>query len=309
LTQEFGKFDMSKKTKKLKTDEPREWYHPLELWYFLRRDPSGLFGAIIVGILFFTAVFADQIAPYGPNEGDFAVARLPPVWQEAGTVEHLLGTDQLGQDIFSRIIYGSRVSLTVGFFGVVLAMAVGVSGGLIAGYFGGWADTIVSSAVNMLLSIPYLLLVIVIASIFGSSLFNVILIFGFTDSPVFVRLTRGEVLRLRTEEYVLAARSLGGGSLRIIVQHILPNLIGPLITLATFEMSAMIFYEAGLSFLGLSVPPNIPSWGNMLTLGRQYLVIMPWIAIYPGLAIALTSLGVNLLGDWLRDILDPRLRQ
>jgi ABC-type dipeptide/oligopeptide/nickel transport system permease subunit len=137
----------------------------------------------------------------------------------------------------------------------------------------------------------------------------VILIFGVTDSPVFVRLTRGEVLRLKGEEYVLAGRSLGANHLRIILQHILPNLIGSLITLATFEMSAMIFYEAGLSFLGLSVPPQIPSWGNMLTLGRQYLVVMPWIAIYPGLAIAVTSLGVNLLGDWLRDVLDPRLRR
>lgn len=300
---------MNTKPRKLKTDEPRAWYHPLELWLLLKRDPSGLGGAIIVGLLVFSAVFADQIAPYEPNEGDFAFARQPPVWQEGGTFEHLLGTDQLGQDIFSRIIYGARISLTVGFFGVFLAMTVGVSAGLIAGYFGGWADIIVSSAVNMLLSIPYLLLVIVIASIFGSSLFNVILIFGFTDSPVFVRLTRGEVLRLRTEEYVLAARSLGGGAPRVILQHILPNLIGPLITLATFEMSAMIFYEAGLSFLGLSVPPNIPSWGNMLTLGRQYLVIMPWIAIYPGVAIAITSLGVNLLGDWLRDVLDPRLRR
>lgn len=300
---------MSAKSKKLDHEDPRPWYHPILIWSLLRRDPSGLLGAIIVSLLVIAAIFAEQIAPFGPNEGDFMVARQPEVWKEGGTADHLLGTDQLGQDIFSRIIYGSRVSLTVGFFGVLLAMSIGVSAGLIAGYFGGWADTAVTSAVNLLLSVPYLLLVIVIASIFGSSLVNVILIFGVTDSPVFVRLTRGEVLRLKGEEYVMAGRSLGANHMRVILRHILPNLIGPLITLGTFEMSAMIFYEAGLSFLGLSVPPNIPSWGNMLTLGRQYLVPMPWIAIYPGVAIAVTSLGVNLLGDWLRDVLDPRLRR
>ena len=165
------------------------------------------------------------------------------------------------------------------------------------------------SNVNLVLSLPYLLFVVVIAAILGRSLFNVILIFGITDAPIFARTTRGEVLRIRESGYVESAVGIGAGSWRIIFDHILPNLIGPLITVATFEMSAMIFYEAGLSFLGLSVPPNVPSWGNMLSAGRGYLQAAPWLTTFPGLAIMLTSLGMNLLGDWLRDVLDPRLRR
>jgi ABC-type dipeptide/oligopeptide/nickel transport system permease subunit len=163
--------------------------------------------------------------------------------------------------------------------------------------------------VNVFLAIPYLVFVVVVAAILGRSLINVILIFGITDSPIFARVTRGEVLRMRESGYVESAVSAGASTGRILFDHILPNLIGPLITLATFEMSAMIFYEAGLSFLGLSVPPNVPSWGNMLQVGRQYLTIYPWIATWPGVAIAITALAFNLLGDWLRDVLDPRLRR
>jgi ABC-type dipeptide/oligopeptide/nickel transport system permease subunit len=275
----------------------------------LLRDPGGVIGLAIVILLVVCAVFADVIAPYGPLDGDLADARRPPAWEPRGVPEHLLGTDQLGQDIFSRIIHGSRVSLTVGFFGALLAAFIGVTLGLIAGYFGGWADAIISSFVNVLLSLPYVVLVIVIATIFGRSLLNVILIFGVTGSPIFVRLTRGETLRLKNEEYVQAAQALGAGPGRVLFCHILPNMIGVVITLATFEMSAMILYESGLSFLGLSVPPQVPSWGNMLALGRQFLPVFPWMSIYPGLAIALTALGVNLLGDRLREIIDPRLRQ
>lgn len=283
----------------------RDLMLPLRL---LLRDPAGLLGAVILVLLVLCAVFADQIAPYGPTDGSLENSKLPPAWQAEGSWRFPLGTDQLGQDVFSRIIYGSRVSLTVGFFGAMLAVVLGVTGGLVAGYFGGWIDSVVMAGVNLMLSVPYLVLVIVVAAIFGRSLINVILIFGITDAPIFVRLTRGEVLRLKSEEYIQAAYSLGVGTSRILWLHILPNLVGPLLTLATFEMSAMIFYEAGLSFLGLSVPPAIPSWGNMLTLGRRFLAIYPWMAIYPGLAVAVTSLGVNLFGDWLRDVLDPRLR-
>jgi len=285
------------------------WYDPRTLWKSLRRDVTGLIGFIIFTLVILTSIFANQIAPFGANEGDFIVARLPPAWQEGGMPEHLFGTDQLGQDIFSRIIYGAQISLTVGIFGVMIASSLGVFLGMMAGYLGGWVDGLVTSYVNLMLSIPYLLLVIVVASIFGSSLLNVVLIFGVTTSPIFTRLTRGEVLRLKQEEYVLVAQSLGAPNWRILAQHILPNLVGSIITLATFEMSAMIFYEAGLSFLGLSVPPDVPSWGNMLNLGQRYLQNMPWIAVYPGLAIAITSLGVNLFGDWLRDALDPQRRK
>jgi peptide/nickel transport system permease protein len=199
--------------------------------------------------------------------------------------------------------------LTVGFFGQLIAAGLGLVFGALAGYLGGRVDAIIMGAVNLVLALPYLLFVVVIASILGRSLINVILIFGITDSPIFARVTRGEVLRIRQSGYVESAISAGAGTGRIIFDHIIPNLIGPLITLATFEMSAMIFYEAGLGFLGLSVPPSVPSWGNMLSAGRQYLTSYPWITTWPGLAIMWTSLSMNLLGDWLRDVLDPRLRR
>jgi len=197
----------------------------------------------------------------------------------------------------------------VGFFGVLIAASLGLIIGAVAGYMGGRVDSAIMSVINLILSLPYLLFVVFIASVLGRSLLNVILIFGITDSPIFARVTRGEVLRIRKSGYVESAISIGARTPRIIFDHIVPNLIGPLITLATFEMSAMIFYEAGLGFLGLSVPPSVPSWGNMLSAGRKYLQSYPWIAAFPGLAIMFTSLGMNLLGDWLRDVLDPRLRR
>jgi len=265
-----------------------------------------LAGLVLVTLIAGAALFAPWVAPYGPSDADFLAARIPPAWHPEGSAAHLLGTDQLGQDLFSRIVYGARVSLLVGVLGVSVSLTIGVTLGLLAGYFGGWLDTVVTAFTNLLLSIPYLVLVIVIATILGRSLTNVILLFGVTSSPVFIRVTRGEVLRLRQLAYVEAARGLGASAGRISPRHLLPNLIGPLATLATFETSAMIFYEAGLGFLGLSVPPQVPSWGNMLALGRRFLTTQPWMAIFPGLAIALTTLGINLLGDWLRDAIDPR---
>ncbi len=281
-------------------------FAPRRLWRLLRRDASGMTGFAIILAVAFLAVFAPWVAPYGPTEGDFMSARLPPAWMERGSSAHLLGTDQLGQDVFSRIVYGTRVSLLVGVLGALLAVSIGVTLGLLAGYFGGWFDSVVTGITNLLLSIPYLVLVIVIATVLGRSLTNVILLFGVTGSPLFVRVARGEVLRLKRLAYVEAAVGLGASASRIIPRHVLPNLMGPLVTLATFEVSAMIFYEAGLGFLGLSVPPDVPSWGNMLALGRQFLTIYPWLAVFPGVAIAITALGINLFGDWLRDAIDPR---
>ena len=275
----------------------------------LLHDPGALVGLALVSLVVLTALFAEQLAPFGPTEGSLLDAKRPEAWQDQGLQGHLLGTDQLGQDILSRVIYGARVSLAVGFFGVLLASAIGVTLGMSAGYLGGKVDEAISSVVNLLLSFPYLVLVIIVATVFGRNLLNVIIIFGVTDAPVFARLVRGEVLRLRNVDYVVAAVALGAPTWRILSRHLLPNLVGPLVTLMTFEMSAMIFYEAGLSFLGLSVPPEVPSWGNMLSLGRKFLYIFPWMSIYPGLAISLTAFGVNLLGDWLRDVLDPRLRR
>jgi ABC-type dipeptide/oligopeptide/nickel transport system permease subunit len=199
--------------------------------------------------------------------------------------------------------------LTVGAFGVLIAGSIGLLIGMIAGYVGGRVDGTIVSLVNILLALPYLLFVVFIASVLGRSLVNVILIFGITNVPLFVRITRGEVLRIRKSAYIEAAVSLGARTTRILFRHVLPNLVGPLITVATFQMSAMIFYEAGLGFLGLSVPPSVPSWGNMLAEGREYLTSYPWIATLPGLAIMMAALSMNLLGDWLRNVLDPRMRE
>jgi ABC-type dipeptide/oligopeptide/nickel transport system permease subunit len=196
----------------------------------------------------------------------------------------------------------------VGFFGVLIAGGIGLLVGLFAGYQGGRVDGAIMTVVNIVLALPYLLFVVFIAGVLGRSLINVILIFGITDAPIFVRVVRGEVLRIRRSVYVEAAQSVGVGRGRILFEHILANLLGPFLTVATFEMSAMILYEAGLGFLGLSVPPDVPSWGNMLEAGRQHLQRYWWIATFPGLAIMVASLSMNLLGDWLRDALDPRMR-
>ncbi len=278
-------------------------------WRALLRDRSGMIGLGLFLLIVLTAIFAPQIAPHDPLEQNLRAAKTPPAWTAEGSWEYPLGTDNLGRDLFSRIVYGSRVSMLVGFFGVLIAAGIGLSVGLISGYLGGRTDNLIMTVVNILLALPYLLFVVFIAALLGRSLLNVILIFGITDSPIFVRIARGEVLRLREAEYVQAAHSLGSRTGRILLRHILPNLIGPLITVATFEMSAMIFYEAGLGFLGLSVPPSVPSWGNMLSVGRKYLTTQPWIATFPGVAIMVTALAMNLLGDWLRDTLDPRTRK
>jgi ABC-type dipeptide/oligopeptide/nickel transport system permease subunit len=294
----------------LMIDEEKGWRHNIRYGLqLLWRDKSAMIGLALFLVLVLSAALAPWIAPHDPLAQNLRDNRLPPAWAEGGSWEYPLGTDNLGRDLLSRIIYGSRVSLMVGFFGVLIAAGLGVVIGLVAGYLGGRVDNTIMGFVNLVLSLPYLLFVVFIAAILGRSLLNVILIFGITDSPIFARTARGEVLRIRESGYVESANSIGASHRRILFHHILPNLIGPLITVATFEMSAMIFYEAGLGFLGLSVPPSVPSWGNMLSAGRKYLTNAPWIAAFPGLAIMFASLGMNLLGDWLRDVLDPRLRR
>lgn len=275
----------------------------------LRRDRAAMAGLAIIAMVVIMAVFAPLLAPHDPLAQNLRASKMPPAWRDGGSWDYVLGTDRLGRDQLSRIIYGARVSVTVGLFGAGIALTLGMLAGLVAGYFGGWLDSAIMSVVNLLLAVPYLVLVIVVAALLGRSLVNVILLFGITASPLFARVTRGEVLRLRHSGYVESAICIGARGGRVIFDHIMPNLIGPLVTLATFEMSAMIFYEAGLGFLGLSVPPDVPSWGNLLAVGRESLMAgMPWLTTYPGLAIALTALGMNLFGDWLRDVLDPRLR-
>lgn len=274
------------------------------------RDKAGLVGVVLVVLLVLTAFLAPQLAPHDPLAQSLSNAKAPPVFAEGGSWDYPLGTDRLGRDILSRIIYGTRVSVTVGFFGAAIAVTLGMLIGLIAGFVGGKIDKVLMAAIDLILSIPYLVVVIVVAAVLGRSLLNVVLLFGVTASPIFARTTRGEVLRIRESGYVMAARASGAKLPRILVGHVMPNLVGPLVTLATFEMSAMIFYEAGLSFLGLSVPPTVPSWGNMLDDGRASLFTgLPWLSVFPGIAIAIAGLSMNLLGDWLRDVLDPRMRR
>ncbi|CAN5853133.1 ABC transporter permease [soil metagenome] len=274
------------------------------------RDKAGLVGALLVLLLIITALFAPQLAPHEPLAQSLPNAKAPPAFLEGGTWDHPLGTDRLGRDVLSRIIYGTRVSATVGFFGAAIAVSLGMMIGLVAGFVGGKLDKALMAVIDLILSIPYLVVVIVVAAVLGRSLFNVVLLFGVTAAPIFARTTRGEVLRIRESGYVASARAAGAKAPRILISHVMPNLIGPLLTLATFEMSAMIFYEAGLSFLGLSVPPSVPSWGNMLDDGRASLFTgLPWLSIFPGLAIAIAGLSMNLLGDWMRDVIDPRMRR
>ena len=278
----------------------------LEALRMLRRSKGGMFGAFVFIMLFILATFAPVIAPHDPLQQTLSAANTPPFWSDGGSTEFLIGTDTLGRDILSRIIFGTRVSLGVALGGVGISITLGMALGLIAGYRGGKIDAVIVGFINMILSLPYLLFVVFFAAVVGRSLVNVILIFGFTSIPVFARVTRGEVLKLRESTFIEAARNVGVPQGQILRLHLLPNLIGPLATLATFEMSAMILYEAGLGFLGLSVPPSVPSWGNMINAGRSVLTIYPWISLAPGFAIVLAGLGLNLLGDWLRDVLDPR---
>ena len=275
----------------------------------LLRSKGGAVGALVFVMLVVLAVFAPWIAPHDPLQQTLSDSRTPPFFADGGSTEYLIGTDDLGRDILSRIISGTRVSLGVSLGGVGIAITLGMTIGLIAGYRGGTIDAVIVGFINLVLSLPYLLFVVFFATVVGRSLLNVILIFGFTSIPVFARVTRGEVLKLRESTFIEAARNVGVPEGQILRLHLLPNLVGPLATLATFEISAMILYEAGLGFLGLSVPPSTPSWGNMISSGRGVLAIRPWISLAPGFAIVVAGLGLNLLGDWLRDALDPRSKR
>ena len=307
----------------LRIDQAEErgfWHKLVYVGRLLKRDKAGMLGLIMFLTVVFAAIFAPVISPHDPLQQNLRAAKTPPVWAAEGSWEYPLGTDNLGRDVLSRVIFGSRVSLTVGFFGVLIACGIGMVIGLVSGYVGGRLDNALMGVVNLILALPYLVFVVFIAAVladtkipfvnqYWNSIFKVVLIFGITDIPIFARITRGEVLRMRESGFVESAQSLGASRNRILFDHITPNLLGPLITIATFEMSAMIFYEAGLGFLGLSVPPTVPSWGNMLATGRKFLIPYPWMSTWPGLAIVFTGLGMNLLGDWLRDVLDPRMRR
>jgi peptide/nickel transport system permease protein len=272
------------------------------LWRPIRRYPIGFLGAAIVILVVLLAISADLITPYDP------------VWQiderlTPPNSDYILGLDEFGRDVFSRIIYGARVSLYAGIVSViVIALPVGSVLGVLAGYFRGWIDTLLSRLVDIMFAFPALLLAITIVGVLGPSLTNTMIAIGIVYAPTFARIARGSTLGVANLDYIMASRTIGAGSQRIIVRHVLPNIAAPLIVQTTLALSTAILIEATLSFLGLGTQPPMPSWGTMLGTGRRYMELAPWVAIYPGVAIMIAVLGFNLAGDGLRDALDPRLR-
>jgi len=269
---------------------------------------TGLVGLIIVIIVSLTAVFAPLLAPHDPAKINLAVKHKPPVWMEGGDAKYVLGTDNLGRDMLSRIIYGSRVSLLVGISAVLLAGLIGIVLGLIAGYYGGLIDNVLMRIVDSFLAIPSILFILVVIGVFGSGILTLVVVIGAINWITYARLIRGEVLSIKELDYVKAARSIGVKDRHIIVRHILPNVLSSFIVVATLSVASTILLEASLSFLGLGIQSPTVSWGGVLSVGRDFLATSWWIATFPGLAITITVLGVMFLGDWLRDILDPRAK-
>jgi peptide/nickel transport system permease protein len=274
----------------------------------LLRSPGGMVGLVLVVLVLLVAIFAPVLSPHDPAKQNIVHRLKPPFWAEGGSLEHPLGTDSVGRDILSRVIYGSRISLFVGLAATAASALLGVSLGLIAGFLGGSTDSVVSRVGDVQQAIPFLVLAIAVAAMLGPGLFNLILVLVITTWVTFFRVVRGEVLSVREEQYVLGAQSIGASNLRIILRYILPNVAASIIVIATLLVANMIIFEASLSFLGLGVPSSIPTWGRIVADGREYIADEWWIALFPGLAILITVMGINLLGDWLREDLDPKRR-
>lgn len=272
------------------------------------RLPPSVFAALaVLAALGATAAFAGQLAGYDPGAVSLADRLTPPVLF-GGTWRHPLGTDTLGEDVLSRVIYGGRISLIVGLCAVAISGTIGVSLGTLAGYLGGAVDDVVMRVAEIQLAFPSILLYVSVMAVLGPGLGKIILVIGIVSWVAYARIERGVVLGLKEREFIEAARALGAPASAIIRRHILPNTLGPMIVVASFTLAGAIVTEASLSFLGLGVPPAVPSWGRMLADGRDYLERGWWIAAAPGIAIMLVVLAVNIMGDWLRDALDPRLR-
>jgi peptide/nickel transport system permease protein len=272
------------------------------------RRPSALAGAILLFLIVLTSLCFPLVYPVDPLAQDLMARFTPPAWQEGGTWTYPLGTDNLGRDILARMLYGSRVSLMVGFAAVIVAEIVGIILGLISGYYGGRLDSFIMRVADIFMAYPFMLLTISIIAVLGSSIFNLILVLGISDWVTYARTIRGSVLSLKKKEFVEASRAIGTSHRVIITRHILPNVISPLLILGTLRVANIIIWESGLSFLGMGVPPPMPTWGRMLAEGRIYITDAWWLVTLPGLAIMMTILSINLLGDGLRDALDPRLR-
>ena len=286
------------------SEDSRGSQQRLKLKKLFRRIPKGA-GSIIL-VLLLCAFFSPWLAPRDPIEQNLVDALKPPFWQKGGAIKHILGTDNLGRDILSRIIYGARISVIVGFVGVLLAGTVGTLLGIIAGYFGGKIDVVIMRLTDIMLSLPFILVGIAIIGAIGPSLTNVLIVLGITQWVGYTRIIRFEAMSLSKSEFIEMAIISGCRWWRILLVHILPNVLNSAVVLATLDVGKMIIIEAAFSFLGLGVKPPTATWGAMLADGRLYMTIAWWIVTFPGLAIFATVLAGNLLGDWLRDELDPR---
>jgi peptide/nickel transport system permease protein len=269
-------------------------------WRRLLRRGGAMVGLAVVVFFVGIAVFAPWIAPYDPLATSWSAVRAAP------TTAHWFGADELGRDVLSRIVWGARASILAGLVSVSISLALGVPIGMAAGYLGRWVDALISRITDAMLACPFLILAIALAAFLGPSLTNAMIAIGISATPVFIRLTRAQVLAAKSEDYVEAARALGNPHLRIALRHIFPNIVAPLIVQATLAIAAAVIAEASLSFLGLGQQPPAPSWGSMLNTARNYVDQAPWMAIWPGVSIFLLVLSFNLLGDGLRDALDPR---
>ena len=268
----------------------------------LLQNKLTLFGAILVFLLAVFALFAPFFSPYEPSAIDLSERLVGPSWQ------HPMGTDQLGRDVFCRMLYGARISLLVGFVAVGISVLIGIVLGSLAGYFGGALDAILMRFVDIMLCFPSFILILAVIAVVGPGIFTIMVVIGITSWMGVARLIRAEILSLKEQEFILAARAIGAGTLRIILRHLIPNAITPVLVSATLGVAAAILVESSLSFLGLGVQPPTPSWGNILTEGKSVLGIAWWLTLFPGFAILITVLAYNLLGEGLRDFLDPRLK-
>jgi len=276
----------------------------------LRGRDFPLFPVLIIGIIAFVAIFADVLAPHDHEVGSLAARFRPPFWQTGGTAEYLLGTDQLGRDVLSRLIFGARVSMVVGFTAVIFAGVVGTTLGILSGYLGGWVDQVIMRVVDAWLALPALTFAIFLAAIVGPSEMNIVIILGLVYWTRYARIVRGEVLSLKEREFVRLAIVAGCSKATIMRRHILPNVVNSAVVLASLMLGVVIVAEASLSFLGIGVPPPKPAWGVMLAAGKQGLMVgYWWLTVFPGGCIMLMVLSANLFGDWLRVKLDPQLRQ
>ncbi|MGY4258346.1 peptide/nickel transport system permease protein [Bradyrhizobium sp. USDA 4516] len=271
-------------------------------WRRLIRRKGAVLGLTVIALFILLAVFAPLIVPYDPVATSWSLVRKAP------SAQHWLGTDELGRDVFARVVFGARASLLAGVISVGIALAVGVPLGLVAGYRGGFIDALISRITDAMLACPFLILAIALAAFLGPSLSNAMIAIGVSATPIFIRLTRGQVMSVKVEDYVEAARAMGNPRWRIALVHILPNILPALLVQATLSIAAAIIAEAALSFLGLGQQPPAPSWGSMLNAAQRFLTGAPWMAVWPGLAIFLVVLSFNLVGDGLRDALDPKAR-